>query len=377
MPYLESFTGGLGYHRRLLYHRAKNLKFGGDIDPCGIDSEIDGVGYNGSYKVDLVLEDIDCPHGCFEVGFRALSGSTIKANRIKVGIPPVGFTKVFGLNGGADATIEFSNSLIHTGMATAKGGNAIYIPGNAKFRDCTFLATNVGANAGSIVYAFPKILWNTSGTDYTNQTIAFERCTFTASNTLDSTYPRYGIICSPTDHTKNNQLSFNNCVFTDQLDTAATADIGGKFIFSNTIFNVNCRNIGGAQRYPLALTGYDGAGNWDVTLDNCSFNTTQYLFLYGYNTQNKNYLRQRKINISRDQNKIATRSGLAGNNYSSIGNDTIMRTITGVGAPGTLPGFKNADGSQFDQYIDLSDTANPKYYKCTNMNPFAWVQYIP
>lgn len=368
-----SMTGGysIGY--------LKNVTTGGDIEPASIHTEVDCGGYGGSWKIDLTLEDVNCTRGRFDMGFAA--SSTLNANRVKVGRPPAGKVSTFQLYGSGTGSYNFTDCTIYVGYPAGGGTNCAYIPGTTTFTRCIFISTEAGPRSPAGIYSFPILYWS-YGKTFANQSITFTDCTFTSDGTVAPTIPKYGVRYTPIDQSENNRLVFTNCIFTDQLDIAVGGDIGGggKLIFTNTNFNVVCRNVGKSQKYPIMLTGYDGHYNWDVTLDGCKFNTPYYIYIYGYSGSTpctKNYLRQGGIIINRSSNKIGSWAGILNNNFVGLGSNSIMRVIKGTGDPDAMPGFKSTDGSQFDQYQDLTDPKNPIYYKCSNMNPYGWTRYTP
>ena len=151
---------------------------------------------------------------------------------------------------------------------------------------------------------------------------------------------------------------------------------GGKIILSGVTFNVD----NSAGTYPLYLAGHDDSYNWDVTIDNCRFNTKNYIYIYGYSGTtpcDNNFLRQGNIIIKRETNNIGTFAGILNNNYLGLGQNKVMRTIEGFGPPGSLPGFISKNGDYFDRYKDITNPSKPVHYKCISMQPFGWKNYIP
>ncbi len=376
------FRGGFvltgGYTKAYL----KNFTTKGAIDPSGIDIEVDGVGYGGSYRVDVILEDVNCIDGDIDLGFHDMSGSTLKATRVTSGCPPEGQSFAFSFYGSGDGIYEFTDCTFFEGFNGNSGTNCCYHPGTATFTRCTFISSQRGTQQSGQIYSFPLLYWNSGSRRYTNQIITFNNCTFTSDNTVDPTIPKYGLRYTDTDQdTENNRLVFNDCIFTNKLDTAVKGDWGGKLIFNNSYFNVACRYVGGEQRYPIWLLGYDLMRNWDVTIDNCTFNTANYIYIYGYSDPSlpctQNYLRQGNIKINKASNVIGVGHGLLNNNFIGLNDNPILRLIIGTGSPGNMRGFKSADGSQFDVYKDITNPSYPIFYKCTSMEPYAWAQFTP
>lgn len=373
------FRGGLtvtgGYSRIVV----KNFTTQGPELPTGIDFEVDGSGYGGSLAVEASFEDVNCIHGDVDLGMGP--NSKLVALRLRSGRPPVGKMNTFSLVGRGVGTYEFFDCTFYVGYPGSSGQNMVYYPGTASFTNCDFIATQRGPQSPKGISAFPSIVWNSSTSNYTNQNITFNNCKFTSdsdsSSVITSEIAIVGVRYDITGSHQNNSLIFNNCLFTERLDSAVYGTLGGKLSFNNTTFSVACRNVGGRQRYPIWLDGYNSDRNWDVTIDKCIFNTSHYLYIYGYNDINANILRQSNITIKKSQNLIGTKAGINGNTYDVVSRSKgpIMRTILAASTDTSPPdssvkGFKSADSSKYDIYV----TGDGVRYKCTGMDPFSWAK---
>lgn len=124
---IDCFRGGMvlggGYSRVQM----TNFIARGKTHPTGIDVEVDGGGFGGTYAVELLMDNVSLPDGDFDVG--VLGDSVVLGSKIVAKAP-------FNVYGGGTARLSFSDC--EFGLGVFSGGNRIALPGDMTFRNCRF-----------------------------------------------------------------------------------------------------------------------------------------------------------------------------------------------------------------------------------------------
>lgn len=167
----------------------------GTIDTTGIDIEVDGQGFGGTYRVDVQLEDLRLLDGDFDIAVQ--DGSTVIGNNIIADAPFYLF--------GKDSRLHFTNSTFKVGAADSFS-NRIVLPHNITFEHCTFYVTRKETGEPYTFFAVADIWWQLVATPIQrNQTLSFIDCRFLVDSTIKAQDRSY-IIYSRWD-VKNSQNS--------------------------------------------------------------------------------------------------------------------------------------------------------------------------
>ncbi len=103
----DCFRGGItitGGHSRI---QVVNFTAHGKVHPTGIDVEVDGAGFGGSYKIELTLNGLMLPDGDFDVA--VFDGSVVLGNKHRNALPSI-FTPAMRVSG----SVTPSSALVAT-----------------------------------------------------------------------------------------------------------------------------------------------------------------------------------------------------------------------------------------------------------------------
>ncbi len=210
------FRGGItitGGHSKI---RVKAFKAYGDLHATGIDIEVDGKGFNDTYEVDIVMENVDLQGDC-DIGIR--KGTFIGKNIICHNAP----YHFLATNG------EISIYDSHFVGGSLKE-SVIKFPKNVKFENCTFSIkdTKFKENFGANIY------WTTNSYSGSNQQLTFKNCEFKLLSENKSKNNTYGIFTRADMRERNNILNIIDCTFSGPWNYSYYMRQGG---------NVNINNI--------------------------------------------------------------------------------------------------------------------------------------
>jgi hypothetical protein len=285
------WRGGLvvggGYTRA----QVQNFTTSGSVDVTGIDVEVDGGGYGGTYAVELEFDGM-LLDGDFDVALKA--GSRLVASNIIAGL---GFNLEC-----KDALMQFSDCRFKVGTY---GSHTIIWPNDVTFRDCVFELSNV-AEAGAVDGAGARILWNTGGTaDERDQRCRFLDCDFRVAAGVSSSLTLVGIHCDYDLPELDNRLIVQGGSISSAYDVGLVMGQGGRWIVKETEIE--------------AATGIEWNGvvnQWgtytaDIRLERVVFRgSTKYMHFS--NSEATNILDHRDVVLEAAQNVLTAAYGLAG-----------------------------------------------------------------
>ncbi len=318
------FRGGFvltGGHSRA---EVRNLTTRGKIDPTGIDVEVDGAGYGGSFKVEVHLENLNLEDGDFDVGVR--DGSLVVGKNLAAEAP-------FNLTA-PRSTVRLQDCRFGVGP-----GNRLNFPGDVTFERCEFfVSSRVPDRPYRQHSAAPLIVWTTKYFKGENQKLSFRNCRFVL----------------PPGYRKNPEAQYYGLLTTwDDLDYHNKLEIAGGSIEGEFDVGLGMTHRGGRWRLkdltieaalPLALTGFAtplGRSFLDIVLDGVQVRSSRYLHLTGYPQPNDNFLEHRSVVIPAEANVITSTYGLEGNRYAG------HRLIRGAGPP--TPATHGLPGDIYEQ----------------------------
>lgn len=323
---IDCFRGGMvlggGYSRVQM----SNFIARGKTHPTGIDVEVDGGGFGGTYAVELLMDNVSLPDGDFDVG--VLGDSVVLGSKIVAKAP-------FNVYGGGTARLSFSDC--EFGLGDFSGGNRIALPGDMTFRNCRFtvepdrvLDGTKETDATKTVTREPRaprqfaaahIYWNISGSDARRQTVRFHDCVFRAHDRVPKDSLTYGLFTPADALAHGNRLELTGGEIGSEFEYGVHLSQGGHATIRNTRI---------AARQPLFLGSSDGYF-LDALIDGIDLRGGQpdeklsYAHINTFNTANR--ITHRQVELDASRNVLSSDYGLAGNSYFG------GRVIHGVDAP--------------------------------------------
>lgn len=304
---IDCFRGGMvlggGYSRVQL----SNFIAKGKTHPTGIDVEVDGGGFGGTYNVELLMDNVSLPDGDFDIG--VLGESVVIGNRIVANAP-------FNLYGAGTSRLVFSDSEFTLGDFT--GGNRIALPGDMTFRNCRFTVKhaarvldgpgeqekkNVAREPRALQqFAAAHVYWNISDSNARGQRLRFLDCTFRADK-LPEKALSYGIFTHADALSHGNRLEVSGGEIGAGFTNGVHISQGGNAVIRNThIAAAKALHLGSSEAYWL-----------NVLLDGIELRGSSYAHVNTFSAANR--ITHRDVILDAKQNVLSTDYGLAGNTW--------------------------------------------------------------
>jgi hypothetical protein len=286
------FRGGFvltGGHTNV---EVRQLTTRGNIDPTGIDIEVDGPGYQGRKTVDVLLEDIHIESGDFDIGVS--DSSTVVGKRIDALAP-------FFLYG-EDSTLRFSDSSFGVGVPDGYI-NRICVPQSLTFDSCTFTVTEDAATEANRDLSAAQIYWGFSWLPPKyNESVTFNDCSFLVDGTVEKEDRVIAVNSLPSSGLDNNTLTISGGSISTAFDIGVLMPQGGKTVLRNA-------EIGAETA--VKWTGFAGAPgsdySCDITLDSISVLGKNFISMDADNAGN--HLAQTSIEVDESSNGIIAPQG--------------------------------------------------------------------
>lgn len=211
------------------------------------DIEVDGVGYNSSYRVDIEITNLECS-GSFDIGL--YSGNNTHGSRVLLtNVNHTGPMANFGCRG---SVVKVSNSLITWGPINGSDNRIIW-PADLTFDSVSHIFSEGSISATS---TFGLDVWfNTGGTTDTNQTLTLSNCKYKADSTVESGDTVVGVFPRAYAAAENNTIVIDGGEFDSTLDDMVRLSAGGKIVVKNNP-TVNC-----ARTFNLT---FGSTNYWDI-----------------------------------------------------------------------------------------------------------------
>ena len=339
----DVFRGGVvitGGHSEV---HLSNFTAQGAVHATGIDVEVDGAGYKGSFETHITATNLRLD-GDFDVGIH--DGSTFHGSNIHSVAGP------FNLYA-RDATIRIMNSTFGVGPFSSSS-NRIVHPHDVSFSHCTFIAHPSGSTTPVERIAAAHVYWNISGTDERDQQLRFIDCDFLMHDTPTPESTRYAVYVEADQQPRNNQLLLLGGRIAPGYDFGVYLNQGGNATLRDVFLDAETGvHLGATADYPLQIL-LDGLRYGENTTTTTHINAA----IPGSRIEHQN------IHLPARQNRIGTAYGLVGNTY--VGG----RTITGPAPPQDTPGL------QGDTYqLESARPGQPYRWICVESHPNAatWV----
>lgn len=181
---VDVFRGGFVLTGGNSFVEVENFTTRGEVDPAGIDVEVDGRGYGNTLKVDVKFQNLNLMDGKFDIGV-ADASTVIGDNIVSNDAPFV----LYSLN----STMKFTNSKFKVGAADGYT-NRILFPHNVTFENCEFYVTRKETDKPYSFFSAADIWWQHSSQGIQrNQLIVFKNCLFKVDKNMKSTDTTYAI----------------------------------------------------------------------------------------------------------------------------------------------------------------------------------------
>jgi hypothetical protein len=227
----NSFRGGFVFTGGNSKVFVKNFSSDGTFSSRGMDVEIDGLGYGKTLRVELEMENLRFKDGNFDI---AVSQDS------QVHVRNVVSRSGFYLHA-KDSHVLIEDAKIGVGRF-GDTWNRIVFPGNSTFRNCQFTLTpeiepqyRKPAEGQNGEWAAIHLYWNINGTDYKNQNLKFENCTFEVDPKIPEADTTYGFYLEryvkPDD---NNRMALKDCVIGSGFDEGLHIKGDSKVHYENT-----------------------------------------------------------------------------------------------------------------------------------------------
>jgi hypothetical protein len=346
----------------------------------GVQIEVDGKGYGGTYTTNTTWRDITLNDGMWDMALNHSSGGTsyLTAYNTNCYCPTTNNQArnayVYHNLGGPTATsvVTLNNSYFEIpGYNLGANSNSIRGGGTFTANNTIFALTGTGgttpATAGTKIQLL-KLLWDSKNGCYYN----FNNCQFKldTDNPVSDDFHKLAFTNTAIDADGTSYAKLDTCTFgtgSEKLDSliycvnaGVTAYNGQKINLEDTNVEAACRIVNYVQTYAISAGGYDSTYNLDITLNNSLINATHPMYIYGYSSAVNcyyNYIRINSHTLASANNMLATFNGLQRNNYININAKHPSSMVKGAttNVVCTSHGLSNDDKIMFDAILPTNE----------------------
>tara|TARA_Y100001934_G_scaffold223636_1_gene267298 strand:- start:65 stop:1630 length:1566 start_codon:yes stop_codon:yes gene_type:complete len=303
----DVFRGGItitGGNSRI---QVMNFTAEGKTHPTGIDVEVDGAGYGGRKRIELMLSGIHLPDGDFDVGVS--DDSVVLGSNISARSP---FHLV-----SRRSRMKFSNSQFGIGRYSGYA-NRIVNPHDVTFHSCRFEIdphNDSGKEPGK--WAAVHVYWNVGQSSETNQALKLIDCDFGVNQGMAKEADTYAVYCEGDFADRNNRLIMEGGRISADFDHGIWFNQGGNLRLCDTTI---------AADTGMRL-GSSGKWNIDAEVGGIRFLGNRYADIPTHGALNRIF--HQNVIIDETSNRITTRYGIVRNRYEG------RRIILGENPPTT------------------------------------------
>lgn len=303
------FRGGIVLTGGYTDLQITNFKTKGDVDRTGIDFEVDGKGYGGTYKTNITINGMILDNGDFDVNIR--DDSILTATNIQSYKSPFLITS-------RGSRIKISNSLFY--MENVSMDNTIVSPRNVTFSNCEFVIYRT-PNSQNKEYACIHVLFNTNDTSITNQSLTLVDCDFMVDSSILETDTTYGILIEG-DNKEGNTVNVLGGSISKEFDFGIATKQGLSYLFVKDI-KIDAKTafrLWFSATFPL-----------QTVIDSVQILKNVETYMNFPDANNKSLTFHKNVVISNEQNVITSTYPLSLNKFFG------GRIIYGDGSPITTP----------------------------------------
>ena len=271
------FRGGITITGGYTKVKVNNFNATGDVHSTGIDVEVDGGGYKGSFAVDVHMQNITLA-GDFDVAIRE---GEFYGNKITVLNPPYQI-------GAKNGKILIENSTFHGGEEKEA---TIRYPKDVAFHNCKFILGNK-TNSNSLCAT--NVFWKSKYHVGKNQQLKFTDCEFILKG--NSSSETTAIYNTPSDKADNSRLILDNCKILGAFDKGIEFKYGGSGEIRDTKIEA---------KIPLKIGSLNNKTytfNYDLKLINVDANTK--IIECSDHEKNKLVIERSKLSVPRTKKTL-------------------------------------------------------------------------
>jgi len=314
----DCFRGGITITGGGSRIQIDNFTAQGKTHASGIDVEVDGAGFDGRHRIELTINGMMLPDGDFDI---AVSDDSVVLGSNIIARAP------FYLHA-RDSSVRLSNSQFGIGRHSGYSNRIVY-PGDVVFNNCRFEIDAKSAAAPALVpepeaekkpglWSAIHVYWNVGQSKQSGQSLRFVDCDFHVGDQIAETDSTYAIYAEGDQSDRRNRIELSG----GRIDSAFDCGIN---LFQGGTLHLKGTEIGAATPFRL---GAANGWNVDAIIDGISVEGAQpYAEIPTHGKENR--IVHRNVSLDESVNRIATRYGIANNDY--IGG----RQIEGEHAPST------------------------------------------
>lgn len=212
-------------------------------DDTGIDIEVDGDGYQGSFLVDIRLDHLNLVDGDFDIAVRA--GSTVVADRVVAQAPFYLYMP--------GSSVNITRSTL--GMGVADGYmNRIVCPHDLRIADSEVFVTRKVSSEGGDTFTAADLWWShdACGGTQTGQRVLFTNVTFRADSAFQPSDEVYLFLGGWDSSQNDNILTVEGGRITaGDFPDGLRMTGGGHWVFTNVELDAPMRVTRGAETITL------------------------------------------------------------------------------------------------------------------------------
>ena len=299
----DCFRGGITITGGGSRIQINNFKAQGKLHASGIDVEVDGAGFGGRHRIELIINGMSLPDGDFDI---AVSDDSVVLGSNIIARAP------FYLHG-RNSSLRFSNC--HFGVGRHSGySNRIVYPGDVTFHNCRFEIDGVSAPAPTTTegeteekadrWSAVHVFWNIGNSKQEGQALRLIDCDFHVGNEINNSDTTYAVYTEGDHSERNNRLVMSGGRIDPAFDYGVNLFQGGTLRLSDTW-------IGAATPFRL---GAAAGWNVDAVIDGISVEDAE-RFAEIPTHGEENRILHRNIEIDESVNRVVTRYGIANNRY--------------------------------------------------------------
>lgn len=295
----DCFRGGItitgGYSRI----QVMNFTAQGKVHATGIDVEVDGAGFGGSKRIELIINGLMLPDGDFDVGVH--DGSVVLGTNIMAGAP-------FNLYA-RDSMVRISNSTFGVGRYSGKGNRVVH-PGDVTFQNCRFRIDGESDDEAH-KWAAIHVYWNLSEGQERNQSLKLLDCDFEVGPGIVERDTTYAIYCEADVAERRNRLLVDGGRISSAFDHGVFIKQGGTVRLRDAEIEAQTPMfLGSSEQWPI-----------DALIDRVLIEgPPRYAVIPTHGPKNR--FTHRNVEIDESVNAIETRYGIVGNQY--LGRRTVL-----------------------------------------------------
>jgi hypothetical protein len=288
----DCFRGGITITGGGSRIQIANFTAQGKVHPTGIDVEVDGAGFGGRKRIELMINGLMLPDGDFDLGVS--DDSVVLGSNILARAPFYLYAR--------DSTVRISNSRFGVGRYSGFS-NRIVFSHNVTFHNCQFEIDGTPGDEADR-WAAIHVYWNIGESKAAGQSLRLIDCDFSINDSLGEAETTYAAYIEGDHAERNNRLIVRGGSIDADFDYGIWMNQGG---------TVQLRDVEIAAATPMRL---GAAANWNIhaTIDGVTVDGAErYAEIPTHGPKNR--IVHRNVEINESVNQLVTQYGLTKNDY--------------------------------------------------------------